>query len=287
MGIVWGFVAALGWGTADFLARDVSERLTPYRALLYAHLISFAALLFLLWRDPPPTVSLPILALGGLLGCTNTLGSLLLYQALSVGRMAIVSPISSSFAAVTLLLSLVTGDTISIWKIGGLALTVIGVVLASMPADSGEGSVDVRALRGVPEALGAAVVFGVTFWGLKYVVPTVGPWLPVFESRVASLALLPLLAAPLRQSIAPPPLHVWPMITAIGLIDTFANAAYNIGIRSDVPGVVAVLGSLFSPITVVLAFAVLGERVSTRQWLGVTLIFVAVAAIGIAEQLTV
>jgi drug/metabolite transporter (DMT)-like permease len=125
----------------------------------------------------------------------------------------------------------------------------------------------------------------VTFWGLKYVVPNVGPWPPIFESRVASLALLPLFAAPLQQSIAPPPLRVWPMVVAIGLIDTFANAAYNIGIRSDVPGVVAVLGSLFSPVTVVLAFAVLRERVSSRQWLGVMLIFGTVAAIGIAEQI--
>jgi drug/metabolite transporter (DMT)-like permease len=278
-------VAALGWGTADFLARGVSERMTPYRALLYAHLVSFVVLLFLMWHEPPITVSLPVLALGGLLGCTNTLGSLLIYRALAVGRIAIVSPISSSFAAVTLLLSLFSGDTISLWKIGGLAITVIGVVLTSMPVDDGESTVGRKTVRGVPEALGAAALFGVTYWGLKYVVPDIGPWLPVFESRVASLALLPVFAAPLRQSIAPPPLRVWPMVIAIGLIDTFANAAYNVGIRSDVPGVVAVLGSLFSPVTVVLAFVVLRERVAARQWLGVTLIFVAVAAIGIAEHI--
>lgn len=40
MGIVWGVIAALAWGTADFLARGASVRLGAYRALFYAQGIS-------------------------------------------------------------------------------------------------------------------------------------------------------------------------------------------------------------------------------------------------------
>lgn len=281
--MLWGIVAACGWGTADFIARGVSVRLSAYRALLYAHLVSFGCLLPIVLASAPTGAGFAMLALGALLGASNTLGSLLLYRSLSVGRLSIVSPIGSSFAAVTLLLSLLSGDTISAAKIGGLVLTTVGVIFASM-AGADETDATGSAVRGVPAALGAALAFGVTFWGLKFVVPTLGPWLPVFESRVTTLLLLPLLARPLGESIAPPPARSWPLVVAIGLIDTCANAAYNVGIRSDAPGVVAVLGSLFSPITVLLAFVLLRERLSPRQWLGVGLIFCSVMAIGIAEN---
>lgn len=284
MGILWGFVAAFGWGTADFMARGVSMRLGTWRALLYAQLVSFVLLLPIVWWNAGATqLTAGVLALGALLGTLNLIGSGLLYRALTLGRLAIVSPICSSFAAITLALSLLTGDVLSVGKIAGLVLTVIGVVLASTPettaAERHEG------VRGVPEAIGAAVAFGVTFWGLKYVVPSTGPWIPVLESRIMALLLLPLLARPLGQSIALPERSAWPWLLLIGSIDTIANTAYNLGIRSDAPGVVAVLGSLFSPITVLLGFLILRERLSQRQWLGVLVIFVAIALIGIVDNL--
>lgn len=283
MGIVWGFMAALGWGTADFMARDISARIGAYRALLYAHLVSFGCLLLIVAWSPPATLTILALLLGLLLGASNMLGSLLLYRALSIGKIAVVSPIGSSFAAITLALSLLTGDAISWGKVGGLLLTVFGVILASTPTGERAAVTDQPWARGVPEALGCALALGVTFWGLKYVVPTLGPWLPVLESRIATFMLLPVLAKPLRQSIALPSRATWPLVLAVGLIDTGANVAYNLGISSDAPGVVAVLGSLFSPITVLLAFVLLRERLSQRQWIGVALIFAAVAAIGVVE----
>lgn len=283
MGILWGFVAAFGWGTADFMARGVSIRLGTWRALLYAQLVSFVSLLPIIWWNPGATqLTVSALALGALLGVLNLIGSGLLYRALSIGRLAVVSPICSSFAAITLALSLLTGDVLSAGKIVGLVLTVVGVILASMPETTA--AERRQGVRGIPEAIGAAVAFGVTFWGLKYVVPSTGPWIPVLESRIMALLLLPLLARPLGQSIALPERSVWPWLLVIGLLDTCANTAYNLGIRSDAPGVVAVLGSLFSPITVLLGFLILRERLTQRQWIGVLVIFIAIALIGIVDN---
>ncbi|MBA3947213.1 MAG: DMT family transporter [Herpetosiphonaceae bacterium] len=282
MGIVWGVLAASGWGIADFVARGTSIRLGAYRALLYAHAISLVLLTLLVLIIPGTrSVTLPILLLAVLLGGLNTLGSTLLYHALSVGQVAIVSPIGSSFAAITLVLSLLTGDRISLSKLVSLVLTLVGVIMAATPLPTQGASLGANS-RGIGAALGAAVTLGLNFWGLKYVVPALGPWVPVLESRVVSLLMLPLLAAPLGQSLARPPRAVWPMLATVAVLDTGANVAYNLGLYSDVPGVVAVLGSLFSPITVLLAFVLLHERLSSRQWIGVGVLFVAVAAIGAA-----
>jgi drug/metabolite transporter (DMT)-like permease len=287
MGILGGFVAALGWGTADFIARGASLRLGAYRALLYAQCVSaFCLALIIVWSPAVKDVTGGVLTLAALLGGLNTAGVLLLYRALAIGQIAVVAPVSSSFAAVTLGLSLLMGDPIAPGKVAGLSLMVIGVLLVSSPySESNENGAALCYTRGVPEALGAALALGIMFWGLKYVVPVLGPWVPVLAGRVVALILLPALARPLQQSIALPPRATWPSLLAIGLLDAGANVAYNVGLHSDAPGVVAVLGSLFSPITVILAFVFLRERLAVRQWVGVGVIFVAVAAIGIAENL--
>jgi drug/metabolite transporter (DMT)-like permease len=287
MGILWGFVAALGWGTADFIARGASVRLGAYRALLYAQCVSAVCLaLIVVWSPAVKDVTVGVLTLAVLLGGLNTAGVLLLYRALAIGQLAIVAPVSSSFAAVTLALSLFMGDPIAPGKVAGLLLMVVGVLLASSAySESNESGAVRRHTRGVPEALGAALMLGLMFWGLKYVVPGLGPWVPVLAGRMMALILLPALAWPLQQSIALPSQATWPSLLAIGLLDAGANVGYNVGLHSDAPGVVAVLGSLFSPITVILAFVFLRERLAARQWVGVGIIFVAVAAIGIAENL--
>jgi len=47
-------------------------------------------------------------------------------------------------------------------------------------------------------------------------------------------------------------------------------------------GVVTVLGSLFGAVTLILAFAILGERLARRQWVGVGLIFTGILLINAA-----
>lgn len=287
MGIIWGLVAALCWGASDFTARSASMRLGALRSLLYAQLVGFAGLFAVMhWHGALLPVTVGALLLGALLGAAYTAGTVLLYDAMASGPLMIVSPIGSSFAAITLGLSLLSGDDISPLKVGGLALALGGIILASIPAaaPSGSGLATPRPARSVIEAAGAACLFGVTFWGLKYVVPGLGLWLPVFESRMMALVLLPVLARPLRQSIALPPLATWPLLLVVGIIDTCGTVAYNRGLGSDAPGVVAVLGSLFSPVTLLLAFVLLGERLARRQWAGVLVIFAAIALVGVAQN---
>ncbi len=288
--MLWGILAALCWGASDFTARAASVRLGAFRTLLYAQGTSFVGLLVVVHGRTLHT-TMATLALGALLGLIYTLGTVLLYDAMTVGQLSVVSPIGSSFAAITLGLSMLSGDTLSPIKLVGLLLTLAGVVLASSPKDEptepGATPGPRRArrhARGAAEAVGAACLFGLTFWGLKYVVPSMGLWFPVLESRMMALILLPILARPLRQSIALPPVATWPFLLSIGLIDTCGTVAYNKGIGADVTGVVAVLGSLFSPVTVLLAFFILRERLVGRQWAGVAILFAAVALIGVTQN---
>ncbi len=285
MGLVYGGVAALCWGSADFMARGAGERLGALRTVLYAQMISLVGLLALVdWRHTLTPAALPMLGLGALLGLGYTLGTVLLYYALTNGRMAVVSPISSSFATVTLALSLLAGAAISPARLAGLLLTVAGVFLVARPGAAASAGPEARQRRALAAAIAAAGIYGVTLWGLQYVVPTLGLWVPVIERNVMGLVVIPLVAFPLRQSIALPPPKTWLSLAAIGVIDTCGTAAYNYGLGADVSGAVAVLGSLFSPITVILAFVILGERLARHQWGGMLLIFAAVTLVGVASH---
>lgn len=285
MGLFYGGIAALCWGSADFMARGAGERLGALRTVLYAQVISLLGLLALVdWHHVLTPAALPMLGWGAALGLLYTLGTVLLYYALTNGRMAVVSPISSSFAAVTLALSLVSGVAISPARLCGLLLTVVGVFLVSRPARAAETVSTTQSQRALAAAIAAALIYGVTLWGLQFVVPSLGLWVPVVERNLMGLAVIPLLAFPLRQPIAVPSLRAWLSLAVIGLVDTCGTVAYNYGLTADVSGAVAVLGSLFSPITVILAFVILGERLARHQWSGVVLIFAAVIMIGVTTQ---
>lgn len=281
MGIFWGLATAFGFGTADYVARGVSERFGAYRTLLYAHMVSLVMLLLVIAAIPPAALAWGPLAIGAALGVINTLGTLLLYRALGIGTTAIVSPISSSFGAVTLILALLSGDQISTTRVIMLALIAVGIMLATSAPGNTTTAHRGGTLRGVPEALGSAVAFGVFFWGLKYIVDDLGPWIPVAESRITTLILFPLLARPLHQSIAPPPRADWWRFGLIALLDTLGNVSYNYGVSGASSGLVAMLGSLVSPVTVLLAFVLLRERLTARQWWGVGTIFFGTAALAV------
>jgi drug/metabolite transporter (DMT)-like permease len=66
-----------------------------------------------------------------------------------------------------------------------------------------------------------------------------------------------------------------------GICESGANIFYLLGSRLTRLDVVAVLGSLYPAITVVLAWLILKEKISPRQWLGVLLCLLAIALITI------
>ncbi len=65
---------------------------------------------------------------------------------------------------------------------------------------------------------------------------------------------------------------------------TIGEIAYNVGVQGMTPGIVAVLSSLFSPVTVLLALIFLHERLARRQWVGIGIIFVATLLTGMFQN---
>jgi drug/metabolite transporter (DMT)-like permease len=106
--------------------------------------------------------------------------------------------------------------------------------------------------------------------------------MPIWEVRLAGSLLLLALARPIGQSIKPPDRQSWLWIVGVALVDTLAFIAYTLGIHlSGQTGTVAVLSSLFSAVTILLARLFLKEKLEWSQWGGIGLILVGVGLVSL------
>jgi drug/metabolite transporter (DMT)-like permease len=290
LGILLGLAAALAWGVADFMARFSTRRIGTYRTLLYMQLVGFLALTAFLtathgWGGFTGT-SRQAWAWVILAGLLNTASTIALYRSFEIGILAIVAPIAASYPAVTVMLSLASGEVLGPARALGIGAALVGVVLAatsfapvaanapSPPHHKG------HLTRGVPWATGAAIGYGVLFWLLGFrVTPAFGAVASVWIIRVTTFSTLALLAAPVRQSASLPEGNAWWLVGGIGMIDTAAFVANNLALKTEQVAVASVLASLYGGVTVLLAAVFLREKLEWSQWFGIVLIFLGIALI--------
>ena len=97
-------------------------------------------------------------------------------------------------------------------------------------------------------------------------------------SRSCSLVLVLIAAFVARPGLPHDPASLG-ALAMIGVLDLGANGLFALATTEGLLSVVAVLGSLYPAVTVVLARFVLAERVSRMQEVGIGLTLLGVAAI--------
>ena len=309
LAIILGLTGALCWGGADFAARFASRRVGAYRTLFFMQFFGFIALsVYLKFRGGFFEGIAPgwhPWALAALAGVINMIASLSLYYSFQIGVMSIVAPVSSAYPALTVALAIASGERITALRGAGLAVTLVGVILAATTFTSAAASTlnetaakesatketgakesaakeTAHLSKGVGWAILAALGFGVLFWFLGfYVVPAVGPTISVWVIRLTSFSVLAIAAIPARQSLNLPRGSVWWLLAAVGFLDTAAFVANNAGLHTGQVSVVSVLASLYGAVTVVLAWLFLREKLERSQWFGIILIFAGIVLVSI------
>lgn len=294
MGILLGLSGAVCWGVSDFIARFASRRVGAYRTLLYMQLFGFVALSgYLKWTGAFARIAAPgwkPWALAALAGVMNMIASLALYYSFQIGVMSIVAPVSSSYPALTVILAMLSGEQLRPLRGFGLAVTLVGVILActSFSQDANgkpsgaERHLHAHAAKGVVWAIVAAVGFGFLFWFLGFkVIPLVGSGVSVWAIRLTCMTVLAAAAAPAGQRIQIPRGGVWWLLLGVGVLDTAAFVLNNAGLATGQVSVVSVLASLYGAVTVVLSWIFLRERLEGSQWLGIVLIFAGIVLVSV------
>jgi drug/metabolite transporter (DMT)-like permease len=272
--IALGLAASLSWGVADFIGGIQSRRMPVVAVVLGSQLagLTLVATIVAIRGQPLPGGDFILYAalssVGGIVGLTS------FYKALSIGAMGVVAPLSSTAAAIPLVVGIATGDRPSAVQGVGVALAVFGVVLASREVDEeAKGSVS----AGAGFALLSAVGFGCFFLAMDKASDADVLW-AVCVNRTVSVLLLGAALLVIRPPVG---LRLTDMRTLaiVGVLDIAANAFFAIASTKGLVSVVAVLASLYPVITVVLARVVLGERLRAVQRLGAVVALAGVALI--------
>jgi drug/metabolite transporter (DMT)-like permease len=93
--------------------------------------------------------------------------------------------------------------------------------------------------------------------------------------------VLLLAALTTRLDLRPPQKSAWLALIGIGLLDTVGFTSSTLGVLTEQVSIVTVLSSLFSAVTVVLAWIFLHERLDRTQWLGVIIIFCGIVLVSV------
>ena len=293
MGILLGLLTALSWGSSDFLARFAARRIGSLRTTLYMQLAGLVLLTIFLpwiggWGHLFDGSGWQPWAWGSLAGVLNGISTLSLYRSFEVGKLAVVAPLSASYPALTVAISVFTGEHLTAMRAAGIALILVGVVVVvrgeaepEQPFWTDPGLPGKKAATGIGAALISAAGFGVLFWLLgNRVVPRVGFASTVWMIRLTSSALtaLVVLADEATYFAAAQRLRLH-LALGMGLLDTGAFVLNNLGMQLEQVSVVSVLASLYGAVTVLLSTVVLREQMSRWQWLGIAAIFAGIALI--------
>ncbi|MGH9573284.1 MAG: EamA family transporter [Candidatus Acidiferrales bacterium] len=307
MEIILGLTAAVCWGTSDFCARFASRRVGAYRTLMLMQIFGGVVLTLYLWRTGAWT---HLTALGlrpwifAILGSLINAGaSLALFHAFEIGTMSVAAPVSSSYPAVTVTLSIMSGERLSSIHGAGVAIIFVGVILAALsvspPAKPGVAadstaaieskqtaalaeSTQTRLVRGAGWAILSALGFGVMFWWFGFhVVRDIGGAASVWVARLTSFFALLFAAIPLRRDISLPRGNVWWLLAVVGLVDTAAFVANNVGMQLGHVSIVSVLSSLYGAVTVLLGAIFVREPLRKTQWCGIALIFAGIVFVNL------
>jgi drug/metabolite transporter (DMT)-like permease len=282
--VLYGLLAAVGWGLSDFFGAVVGRRIGSLATVLVAQ--AFSALfvtVVLLGGDHDVGAVTPYAGWILVNGAVSAIAYASHYRALELGPVAVVSPIGACYAVVGVALSMIIlGERPSgLALLGGLA-TVVGVMLTST---------DLRALRagthgmppGLPWAIVAAVTFGIGGFLLAYLAKELGWVTGLWSSRLAQLGGFVALAAFAGRDV-PARLRSAPILIAgaigVGLTDLIGVVSYSIGNETEDASILFVSSAIFPLLAVILSVAFLRERPVPNQYVGVGLTVLGLILLG-------
>ena len=270
-------LSSLLWGSADYIAGNLSKKFPAIAVLAVSQAIGFLTGIVLVvatgaW-GAEAFGSNGYFIPGVLAGFTGYLGLISLYAALSTGRMGVVSPISSLSALIPLAFALFyKGDQLSTILSIGVVCAMLGAFLASGPEVS----------QGVPLkplllAIGAALFFG-TCLIFMAIGSESSALMTMTTMRTSTLLIGLVILFKYRGAIRFTRSEV-PVLIFIGVADFAANLLLGVATTKGLVSLAMVLGSLYPIATALLAYLLLHERLHKVQYVGIASAVVGVALI--------
>jgi drug/metabolite transporter (DMT)-like permease len=278
LSIVYGLTCALFYGSADYAGGRASRKASSIAVTASSQWVGWLFILVVvnfLGGDGWTTRSFVVGALGGACGA---IGLMLLYRALSLAAMSVVSPITAVMSAVVpVVAGVIIGEGLTFVHGIGVALALTAIGLISRGGDTDDDAHE-HHRRPTPALLATCLIAGV-FFGLFVVAldragDDVGVW-PLVAAKPIGVLFAIGAALATRQSpiVAVPALG---LTLVAGVADMTANVFAALSAQAGQVAIAGVLVSLYPASTVVLSRIVDHEPLTRGQLVGFAL---AVAAL--------
>lgn len=272
--VFFGLMAAISWGAGDFSGGFASKRANVYTVVLITQAVGvflLAASAYLMAEEMPP---LGGMIWGAVAGVFISIALLALYRGLSQGRMGLVAPTSAVVAAsVPVIYGAFYEGLPATLQMIGFAFALIAVWLIAGGGD--ESSKIERSDLILPLIAGTG--FGLFFISIDKVSDTAVLW-PLTAARIAAVITLLIFIAYSRE-IYVPSKNVLPVIVLAGIFDTGGNTFFALASQAGRLDIASITSSLYPAGTVLLAWIMLKEKLSPKQWIGVAAALVSIVFI--------
>ena len=275
--ILGGLGAAFGWGLSEFFAKKAVDKVGETTLMFWGMMFGIIpALGYFLMNLEAVSLTAYSLAALVLFGVFYTAAYLFHFRALEKGQVSIISPLTASYAAFTVLVSsLLFKEIITPFRWISLGLVFLGVIAISIDLSSLKKlSFKKKDLaKGIPQSLMAVAIFA--FW-----YPL---WDSFIESRnwiglLVGLRLVQILTVYVLAKIQKVSLRVkepqaWGLLAAMGLLDGIGYVSFTWGFSATkMTSVVAMLSAIFPLPAIILARMFLKDKISKIQLIGVLII---------------
>ncbi len=274
--VALGLTSSLCGGLADFFGGIQTRRHSVLTVLFVSQVIALLGAIVIVvasGRPEPGGLWALYASLAGL-SISVALGSL--YRGLAIGTMTLVAPVASTGAVVPVLYGLANGERPGTTALMGIACAVAGLVVVARPGSAVD-EVTTRRREGLALALMSACGFGGFFISMGAAADADPLW-ALLGSRISFVALMGAAALVMARPVAVGLKEMPPMIW-IGLLDMCATGSFAVATTLGLLGVVSVLSSFPPLVTVIMARAVLHERVGRTRGVGVGVTICGVALI--------
>ncbi len=278
--VVLSLLSALAYGVSDFLGGVFSKRSGPWQVATVGQTSStlctlVAAVLV------GGTVTGADWGWGALGGIGSGVGTVFLYRGFAGARMSVVAPLSAvTCALLPLAVGVLTGERPAALAWAGIVIALPAIALVSRVEDHADAALGAAHRSGVIDGLLAGAGFGLLFVALGHVGDAAGVWPLVAAQAVSSLTVVALAVA-LHQHWVPRDPAAWRALL-MGPLGATATVAFLYATREGLLSVVSVISSLYPAMTVLLAMALLKERIAPWQAVGLVLSAAAVNLVAAA-----
>lgn len=272
--VLYGLLAALGWGTADLAAAISGRRIGSYLTAGIAQVTSLVVLLALALvlgqHFHARSSEAAVLLANGVLAAVAYIA---LYKSLEMGPVALVSPIVAAYAAISILLAMIfLHESMSGVAVAGATVTLGGAALTST---------DIRLLRsgrrlfggGVPWAFASMLLFGVATFIVGQYSQRIGWYSASLLSRLGNVAGVLAFVFLVRRSIPTRPHPKGVAVAAlVGIADIAGVVTYARGAQLGLITVVSAASAAFILIPIAGGLVMFRERPAASQMAGVALV---------------